>query len=318
VGSDIDTVSLFRNRINSLLTTASWVEDVKRLLGITGVSPIWDDTPAWYFWIEGAPGVYSLVLERTWTDGSHESGPFHGLFSVKCYPFQASREFATFSFFERHLIASKLFDSTNTPRFESRSSIPASLFVVGAIECVVQGEGHCCTLTLESPDLMRARYEAEALEDYPLIDWSHFYRVGEVGRKIPGWDLSYILFDRLVSLWAHNVKAKPLRVVLETSPGFEYVYNVPADWRCVEADEIAVRSLEVLFPEELGRDEVRKVLASVRTGPGITVLYDGNSQCACTGHVKTGFRDGQHLNPLWWNIPEMDFKSELSSTCGCT
>ena len=110
MGFDIDTVSLFRNRINSLLTTASWVEDVKRLLGITGVSPIWDDTPAWYFWIEGAPGAYSLVLERAWTDGSDESGPFHGLFSVKCYPFQASREFATFSFFEQHLIASKLFD----------------------------------------------------------------------------------------------------------------------------------------------------------------------------------------------------------------
>ena len=144
---------------------------------------------------------------------------------------------------------------------------------------------------------MRARYEAEALEDYPLIDWSHFYCVGEVGRIIPAWDMSYILFDRLVSLWAHNTKAKPLRVVLETSPGFEYVYNIPTDWRCPETAEITVRSLEVLFPEEFGRDEVRKVLASVRTGPGITVLDDGNSQCACPGHAKTGFRDGQYPEP---------------------
>lgn len=306
-----------RNRVNNLLTTASWIETVKQMLGITGVSPIWDDVPAWYFWIEGAPGVYALVLEDAANDGDN-SGALRALFSVKCYPFPESKEFSGFSFLERELVSSKLFDETNTPKFESREIVPSSLFVVAALEYAVDRDDRWSVLTLESPDLTRARYEAETIEDYPLIELGRFYCSGEVGREIPSWDLSYPLFDRFVSLWANYTKTKPRTVLLNTSPGYEYVFRSPNGWSCVETEGIEVRSLSILFGDALSQDETSAVEGSLLSSAGATVLYARDSQCGCSSHCHNDCKEAGYTNALWWTIPETDFESELSSPCGCT
>ncbi|MBI5572655.1 MAG: hypothetical protein HY914_22115 [Desulfomonile tiedjei] len=314
----IDIFSLFRNRINSMLTTASWIEPVKQMLGITGVSPVWDDVPAWYFWIQGAPGVYALVLEQIGSDGSENSSSFHGLFSLKCYPFPDSKEFPGFSFLEQRLVSSEYFDRTNTPKFECRETIPAPLFVVGAIELELDREDGWSVLTLECQDVIRARYEAEALEDYPLIDVSRIYSPGDVGREIAAWRTSWPLFDRVVSLWAHYTKVKPAQILLGTAAGFEYVYRGPAGWQCVETPGTTVRSLRVLFVGAKGKDEIKRPPGREHSGLETTVIYDGDSTCACPSHAGHACKDTPYANPLWWSLPDAEFTSELGSTCGCT
>jgi len=301
-----------------MLATASWVEPVKQMLGMTGVSPIWDDVPAWYFWIQGAPGVYALVLEQIGSDGSENPSSFHGLFSLKCYPFPDSNEFPGFSFLEQRLVSSEFFDPTSTPKFEHRDAIPASLFVVGAIEFELDREEAWSVLTLECQDVMRARYEAEAREDYTLIDLSRVYSPGDVGREISAWGTSWPFFDRLVSLWAHYTKAKPAQILLETAPGFEYVYRGPDGWQCVETPGTAVRSLRVLFSDTTGEESTKRVRGEALSGPGMTVVYDGGSACACPAHGGHACMDARYANPLWWSLPDEQFSSDLGSTCGCT
>ena len=59
----IDYEEFFRNKIDTLLVKASWVDAVKSVTGLKAVSQIWGEKPAWYFWISNTPGVYALQLE---------------------------------------------------------------------------------------------------------------------------------------------------------------------------------------------------------------------------------------------------------------
>jgi hypothetical protein len=52
----MDLDSFFRNKVESLLITASWVEQVQQMLDLKGVSQVWGDRPEWYVWVEDAPG----------------------------------------------------------------------------------------------------------------------------------------------------------------------------------------------------------------------------------------------------------------------
>ena len=39
--------SFFQDKVNSMLVTTSWVDDLKDLLGMEAVSQIWGDAPPW-------------------------------------------------------------------------------------------------------------------------------------------------------------------------------------------------------------------------------------------------------------------------------
>ena len=62
----VDTIteceSFFQNKIDSMLVTTSWVDNLKDLLGVEAVSQIWGNVPAWYVWLSDAQGVYQLQL----------------------------------------------------------------------------------------------------------------------------------------------------------------------------------------------------------------------------------------------------------------
>ena len=79
--------------------------------------------------------------------------------------------------------------------------------------------------TLESLDSLRCVYPEETVLDFDLIGKSRCYRKGEIGRSVPGWQLGYPVFDRLLSMYAFYSKTKPVRVRITRSPGFEYVHT---------------------------------------------------------------------------------------------
>jgi hypothetical protein len=77
--------SFFQNKVNSMLVTTSWVDDLKDLLGMEAVSQIWGEVPAWYMWFSDAQGAYRLQLADAMTD---ENSPeqtgffFHQVLSI--------------------------------------------------------------------------------------------------------------------------------------------------------------------------------------------------------------------------------------------
>ena len=218
-----DYSDFLRNKIDSMLVTTSWVDEVKHLLGIEGISQIWGDVPAWYFWLSDSQGVYQLQLSETSMD---ENNPeiIRGMFTLKCYPYIEKEIFQSFSFPERQLRKSRVFDDTHTPRFEEKDTIPESFFNVAAIEIEASLDNAYACLTLEALSSMQVMYETESIQEYDFIKQSKHFKKGETDRSVPGLGLGYPFFDRLVSLYAYYSKTKPARIRLARTPEF-YIYS---------------------------------------------------------------------------------------------
>ena len=324
-GTNPECETFFQNKINNMLVTTSWVDRLKRLLEIEAVSPIWGDVPAWYMWLSNAPGVYHLQLMDALFD-ENSSANKQGLFSIKCYPFPDASVFDAFSYEEQCLIQGRFFDDTHTPKFEEKEKIPDSLFNVAAMEYKVNQDDTMVRFTLESLNSMRCVYPEETVLDFDLIHKSRRYAEGEIGRSVPGWSLAYPLFDRLLSMYAFYSKAKPVRVRITRSAGFEYVHTGNHAFDCVDVPDAHRLAASVFFASQDSPGHAMDVNALDIMGQEeeegqMDVLLDRTFPC---GHFHASHRvasakkdEDTPINELWWSLADAEYKSELGSTCGC-
>ena len=325
----VDTVteceSFFQNKINGMLVTTSWVDNLKDLLGMEAVSQIWGDVPAWYLWLSDASGVYQLQLVDAEID---EKSPTtkQGVFSIKCYPFHNTTVFDAFSYEEQCLIRSRFFDDTHTPRFEEKERIPESLFNVAAMEYRVNQDDTLACFTLESLDTMRSVYPDETVLNFDLINKNRRYAAGETGRSVPGWKLGYPVFDRLLSMYAFYSKAKPVQLRMTRSPGFEYVHTGNHAFECVDVQDTHRLAVSVFFASQGNPDHgvhlnELDMVAQEEEQNQIEILLDQAFPC---GHFHASDRmafakihENTPVNELWWSLANAEYKSELASACGC-
>ncbi|MEE4263599.1 MAG: hypothetical protein V2I56_12985 [Desulfobacteraceae bacterium] len=300
-----------------MLVTTSWVDDVKSATGLQAVSQVWAEKPAWYFWISDTPGVHALQLEGITAPESDRPDWVSGLFAVKCYPFPRETVFQSFSFQERSLIQSDWFDHTHTPRFSHREQIPDTLFNVAAVELNVDRDDSLALFTLEGLDLMQISYDNDGIQSYPVLQKEKRFKRGEADRNVPGWDLGYPLFDRLLCLYSFYSKKTPRRLWLTRSPGFSYVFDNDQAVR-VQTPEINLFSLSVLFGDkETGDRKEANLIYHQGIENDQEVVYDRSF------HYDHFHREPDqpphlpHINEQWWSLAHSDYKSTLSSTCGC-
>lgn len=308
-----------------MLVTTSWVDNLKELLGMEAVSQIWGDVPAWYIWLSNAQGVYRLQLAEAMAD---ENSPENkkGLFTIKCYPFQDAAVFETFSLEERHCCQSRFFDNTHTPRFEDKEKIPDSFFNIAALEYTVNKDDTVACLTMESLDTMRSVYPVETVVEFDHMNQRRRFLPGETGRSVPGWKLGYPLFDRLLSMYAFFSKAKPVRLRVTRSPGFEYVHTGNQVFECTDVSDTHQLSASVFFASQGDHDHGVNLhdldMAENEEKHGqVEILFDRGFPC---GHFHTSdkvasskLHENAPINELWWSLANTEYKSELASTCGC-
>jgi len=317
--------SFFQNKINGMLVTTSWVDNLKDLLGMEAVSQIWGDIPAWYMWLSDALGVYHLQLVDAAVDENNPANK-QAFFSIKCYPFPNTTVFDTFSHEEQTLSRGPFFDDTHTPRFEEKEKIPDSLFNVAAMEYRVNQDDTLACFTLEGLDIMRSVYPEETVLDFDLIHKSRRYKKGETGRSVPGWKLGYPVFDRLLSMYAFYSKAKPVRLRIIRSPGFEYVHTGDHSFECVDVSDTHRLEASVFFAHQDRLDHAMNIneldiVAEEEDQAQVEILLDRSFPC-CHFHAsdKMAFAKIDKdipINELWWSLAEKEYKSELASTCGC-
>lgn len=317
--SQMDLLDLLRNRIDATLVTASWVETVKTTLGLEGVSHVWSDTPQWYFWLTAAPGAYHLTLEDARFKTLDGVPMVHGLFSVKCYPYPHERITANFSDAERNLVESHLFDHTGTPRYEEREHIPPGLFQVGAIHLFTTVQDEAAVLSMQAVESMKTLAAAyPGHEDQPMSGERPAKR-GPTIRDVPGFELTYPLFDRLVSLHAFYLRRKPVRIIMTSTTGL--VAWRLADGRHIVMDTSTSQSLalHVQFPQlhETGPAAGESlILQELSEAEGQTLL-DWKQPCECHACCDEAPPASPYVNHQWWTLAETEQKSELGSTCGC-
>ncbi len=301
----IDPEEFFRNKIDNMLVTASWVDQVRDILGITGVSQIWDEQPAWYFWLSSMGGAYRLQLESAYDDRK----TYCSVFSIKYYPAVNEKLFQTFSAEERSIVQSSLIDHTNTPSYDYRYKIPEELFSVGTVFFNTDVDGNCASLLLRTLTRMRIVYSQE----------THDLSRQKTDRNVPGWQVSYPLFERLAGLYAFNSKITPTSITVTREPGFKYVFDGREDLEAVEEDAVYIQNLNILFASDPEHCETF-------SGVNIEKQLDGDTQELLfhkTYSPGQSFTAGEQLcpgtgvSPMWWTLAKGRYKSTLASTCGC-
>jgi hypothetical protein len=289
----VDLQAFFRARIESALIQASWSDAVRYLLGLTGVSQVWEERPAWHFWLEGEPGAHSLRLEE-WGELQAAGGESWrlGRFAVRFYPDPAGSAFSRFAPAERDLVADGVLDPVHhVPRSDREVEIPDRCFQVGAIEFAARSADDSLAVRVDALSLARERAPS-----------------GQVLREVPAWDLTLPLFDRLAGLFSHHLRRPPCRLVVRREPGFEWTTDADGASACQETGDVALTTAYLLFGNSAD-DPWRDPAA----GPAALDLAFPPGEHPPQSLVQ---REGI-VNSLWWSLAQGTFHSMLSSTCGC-
>ena len=289
-----------------MLIPLSWVDEIREGMGIEGASQVWGDKPAWYLWISGAPGVYHLELVETGTSKQEGIELLQASFSLRCYPFTHSPTFETFSFEEQCLLRSKFFDHTNTPSFEYREAIPQNLFTVGTIECGFDSDEGIAYFTFESLDTWQISFKRKMTLNYPLINQSKSFETGEVDRQVPGTEVGYMFFDKLLCVFSYSSKKMPTRVLSFRSGGFEYVYEQSEALVCVDSEKIKVSTTSVLYDitnEDTASNRIEHLGNQFKIEEE-DIIYDHTFSSGDFHFEKDEFPNMMPLNNKWWSLAE--------------
>lgn len=314
VVANMDLDSFFRNKVECMLITASWVEQLQKLLDLKGVSQVWGDRAEWYVWIDGAAGVYALVYEEGEAIQAADQTLYAGQFAVKCYPYVSAGVFDAFSPQEREIVNSDLFDHTHTPRLEARQEIPESLFTVGSISITLDAAETVAMFTFDSLDFIKWSILAAKTGQRNGLNDSHKKRII---RNIPAWQISYPLFDCLVSLYAFYSKRPPAFIGATRSPGFETNIDIdqtPAIRVCADVQQ---RSTSVLFVNSCDSDAWVDTIWRADFDPEEEIVFEHACLHSACNHFVVDERPPVVINSLWWDLANADLKSELASSCGC-
>ena len=316
-GFSIEFESFFRNKIEEMLILSSWSEQFRSDIGFNGVSQIWGDRLAWYFWLADSPGVYQLEMMNTEEDMDIRGDRCTAVFQVKCYPYQESPEFQSFSFLERKLVQSNLFDDTNTPAFEHQGDIPPDLFTVATVEITMDLEGNATIISFESMDYLRIRYVQEAHQSYPIINLERSFNCQEIDRDVPGFQMGYPLFDCLMCLYANTFKQPPLEIRCSKSPGYEAIVK-GGDVYAREINNIKGFKLSMFYSVKglSSYPDMDCTLENSDEGSE-DIIYDRSFACGNFHENKGDKKLPVMLNRKWWSLAHTHYESELTSSCGC-
>ncbi|MCW8858963.1 MAG: hypothetical protein OQK97_04570 [Deltaproteobacteria bacterium] len=147
--SAIDAYQATRNLIENSFSHLTWYEDVCTQSGFKGISQIWKEEPAWYFWLEQVKGAFLLRLhaEEPLADNQFVS------LSLHYFPAAGEAAYKGLSAGEKWLLSDeKSFDrETNTPQFETYEQF-VDLFVVAEIGLVIDADNQLLTLLYSSEE----------------------------------------------------------------------------------------------------------------------------------------------------------------------
>jgi hypothetical protein len=294
-----------QGHIDGLLVAASWVERLRGELGLGGVHQVWGEVPSWYLWLGDSPGAYCLEMVDVSQVGG---GLINSNFAVKFYPALDSEFFQALPPGEKQSRQSALFDESGAPAFETRHDIPADFFTVGVL-----------ALTMD-PDQEWGLYTITAL--------SVCRQVGRLGNgegeevllgTLPGWQLSFTLYHRLLCLHAFHKKHPPVNVQFSVEPGFEKIYTSGVDVLTRRCSTNKTLSLSVLFAPDPANPPAQP-LALMRQEleeSGGRKIVDQSFTCQHFPDWDMAPAGQPLLSEDWWRLAGVDYKSELASACGC-
>jgi len=300
-----------------LLITASWIENLKTELGLTGVAQVWGDRPSWYFWVTDAPGVFHLEFANADTVTT-ETGTFYTAdFIIKCYPYPRHSLFKTFSSLEKALVQSPFFDNTHSPAFEYREQLPPDLFNIATMAITVDASHQIIRFGFETFDLLRTVCLHDTVRRHPELNQRYTLKAGTVDRNVPAMHIGYPFFGRMLCLHAYAAGKTPARIQLARRRGFEFGLDSETV-RFIPSNIIQHYRYGVWFhPLSKFQTGDPDQLPATTSNEAEKILYDRAFPC---GHFHPSQAEKELPLPLddrWWALAHARYASHLTSCCGC-
>jgi hypothetical protein len=322
-----DDIELVRRVMEDMFILLFFDEQANHKIGLTKISRLISQKPGWYLWTKEQKGAYLLELidiEYFHKEPSIVDIPnpiinpsVKAEFIVRYYPFPEEPSFDDFAFIEREVRLGPYFDHTGTPLFEKQNEIHESLFTVGKFHLAFDKGLNFALLTISSQDRW-----IEIVKNGPLVNTDH-RQVMEVipeeakARNVPGWELSWYLFDKLLLSFCYVHKSIPFGLGLTEYPGT--IYHISEFNQVVEAHEPDVhgRTVEagvlmrsILPPPIDSRGLKEAFLESIRLSlKKDEVLVD---------YFENPPEEGcPWINPNWWRASSWSFPppNEIHHCC---
>ena len=286
-----------------MFITASWFPELKNYLGLRGVSPVWQDTPAYYFWIDGSPCVFSLELGHAESEMGLVEELIHCDFLVRAFPFRNTDLYNGFSEDEKTALIGPVFDGSNTPCFERLEDLNKNLFIVSRIDWLYGKSGSWGLFSLNALDLHVTRRDD----------------CRTILRKVPSWEISLPLFDILNSLYALYSKQRPRRARLVSKSGLEYAVTSAGEIKFVENDAIKDLQLTSLFVDKTGSGEIEafSLFETRLAGNTVETIFDRTFQLTDSPDKGLILPGSENIGGKWWTMDAENFHSSMTCPCGC-
>lgn len=292
---------------------------MKKTAGISALSQVWKDYPAYYFWLDNAPCAYFLGLEDSGIEKADGAEIATGLFVIKCYPYRNSELFGRFSRVEQRLLLSDHFDGSNTPNFLKFDDIPPYCYSVGTIELAYSflANANWRGITLESLDSINAVVKMDGHpEGVNENGWQN-----KLLRQIPGWALAYRLFDSLCLIHSFYFQTKPAKTVLRDAVGFETICDESGvvSTRNDDGSRLMSISLEVSEDSDMRSEDIDdRVSDSINDHNFLITIKGAPRPEDYLNSRKGAFAELPGINPEWWTISSKKFVCDLNTPCGCS
>lgn len=137
--------------------------------------------------------------------------------------------------------------------------------------------------------------------------------------SLPGWQLSFSLYHRLLCLHAFHKKHPPVNAQFSVEPGFEKVYTSGVEVLARRCSANKTLTLSVLFAPDPANPPARPLALMRREldESGGRKIIDQRFTCRHFRDLEIGPVGQPVLSEDWWRLAGVDYKSELTSTCGC-
>jgi hypothetical protein len=231
-----EDVERVRRAMEDMLLSLFHDQQACRKIGFSHISRPIGSIPGWYLWTGERKGAFLLELMRLRSLNHRFIAAY---FLIRYYSSPEEADFHAFAPQERQARLSPFFDQNGTPKFESHDHIHESLFAVGNLNVEINRGLNLIKLKLfaqdrwrEVRDDLREGEGTEAQSTHPI---SHL----EMNRNVPGWELSWTLFDKLLLGFCYVYRSSPLGFRLTVSPGVEY--HLGTDGRASEVPESTIQ-----------------------------------------------------------------------------
>lgn len=172
-------------------------------LGLKAMSRGRQESMAWYLWTSTRLGVFELAL----LPASLEAYPDGALLALRYFPDPREAVFARFAPIEQQVRLSPIFDQTGTPGLDSAELLDPSLFHVGTLIIVPEGENHIA-LQLSVQDRWIEQLRGDD-------GW-------RTRRDVPGLRLALAVLDPLVCGLSYLGRRPPALVRAWRRPGLSW------------------------------------------------------------------------------------------------